>query len=280
MTQTVYLNGAFVPKAEARISPDDRGFLFGDGVYEVIRAYRGRLFEVKAHLERLARGLAAIRIAGVDATALGPAAEELLRCNRLSGADAAVYLQVTRGVAPRGHGFPNPEVPPTVYAAAGPFRVKADPSVGIAVITTPDTRWARCDIKSVALLPNCLANQQAQEAGATEAIFVRDGVALEGSHTSFFAILDGVVRTAPKSNYILPGITRDVVLELCRAHGIPAEASPIFLDELSRAGELFITGTTFEVMPVVRADGRAVGDGKPGPVTRRLYALFRDRTAR
>ena len=275
MGQTVFLNGAFLPKEEAHLSPDDRGFLFADGVYEVIRAYGGRFFAEEAHLRRLASGLRALRIEGVDPTALGSVARELLEQNGLSGADATVYIQVTRGAAPRVHAFPPEPTEPTVYAIAGRFQSKADPVRGIAAITTPDVRWARCDIKSVALLPNCLAAQEAREAGAQEALFVRDGVALEGTHTALFGVLGGVVRTAPKSNYILSSITRQTVLDCCREAGIPHEESPILVNELKGADELFVAGTTFEVMPVVRLDGSPVGDGKPGPVTMRLVELFR-----
>ncbi len=148
----------------------------------------------------------------------------------------------------------------------------------MTVVTTPDIRWARCDIKSVALLPNCLASQRAREAGAQEAIFVRDGVALEGAHTSFFGVIDGIVRTAPNSNYILPGITRDTVVALCRDLDLPLAEAPIFVEELTRADELFLAGTTMEVMPVVGVDGRPVDDGCPGPIARRLLEAFRART--
>jgi D-alanine transaminase len=274
MEPIVYLNGAFVPKDEARISPDDRGFLFADGVYEVIRAYGGRFFRKDHHLNRMLGGLAALRIAGPGRTDLERLCDELLERNRMTEADALVYLQVTRGAAPRLHAFPDPPVPATVYGIATPFKPKADASVGIGVVTEPDVRWARCDIKTVGLLANCLANQRAQELGAKEAIFVRDGVALEATASSFFGVFGGLVRTAPKTNYILPSITRDAVLELCQEHGIAWDEAPILLHDLRRAHELFIAGTTMEVMPVVRVDGAPVGDGRPGPVTRRIQELF------
>jgi D-alanine transaminase len=171
-------------------------------------------------------------------------------------------------------------VPPTVYAQAGRFTPKGDPVKGIVTITVPDIRWARCDIKTVQLLPNCLANQRARAAGAQEALFVRDGVVLEGSHSSVLFVFGEEVRTAPKNNYILPSITRDIVLELCRTSGIPARDAPVFTHELPRATEAFLAGTTVEVMPIVRIDAGVVGEGKPGPVTRRLQELFRGRTAR
>jgi D-alanine transaminase len=271
----VYFNGSFIPKAEVRISPDDRGFLFADGVYEVARAYAGRLFELEAHLQRLANGIAALEIGGVDAHVFGAVFARLLALNGFEAADATVYLQVTRGAAPRTHWFPTTPVPPTVYAEARPFAPRADPAAGIAVITVPDVRWARCDIKSVALLPNCLANQRARTAGALEAVFVRDGVALEGTSSSFFAVVDGEVRTAPASNYILPSISRAVVLRLCAGAGLRHRETPVFVEDLPRAAELFMAGTTLEVMPVVRVDGRPVGTGAPGPVATRLSGMFR-----
>lgn len=275
MGQTVYLNGAFLAKEDAHLSPDDRGFLFGDGVYEVIRSYGGRLFAAGPHLARLDRGLSILRIHGLEGASLEPVIDELLAHNALRDADATVYIQVTRGAAPRRHGFPSPAVPPTVYLAAQPFAPKYDVAEGVKVVTAPDLRWARCDIKTVMLLANCLANQTAADAGADEAILVRDGVALEGTHTSFFALLDGVVRTAPKSNYILPSITREATLRLCRENDMPCDESPIYADELPHAEELFLAGTTMEVMPIVACDGRPVGTGRPGPVAGRLWELFR-----
>lgn len=274
--EIVYFNGTYLAKDEVRLSPDDRGFLFADGVYEVVRSYGGTLFALDEHLHRLADGLAALRITGAEPAKLANVSRELLRRNGLGG-DALVYMQVTRGAAPRRHAFPDPAVPPTVYAAPLPVRSRGDAATGVAVITAPDLRWTRCDIKSVALLPNVLAQQQAVEAGAQEAILVRDGVALEGTATSFFAVFDGVVRTAPCSNYILPSITRGLALELCHTHDIPALERPILQHELRDATELFLAGTTVEIMPVVRLDGVSVGRGTPGPVTRRLHQLFKAR---
>ncbi len=278
MADTVFFNGSYLPKHEVRISPDDRGFLFADGIYEVVRSYSGRPFELAAHMTRLADGLAALRIRGTDADTISDVCMELLNRNDLMGSDAVLYVQITRGVAPRVHHFPSPEVPPTVYVAARPFSPSVDPQRGVAAITAPDHRWTRCDIKSVSLLPNCLAAEQAREEGAYEAVLVRDGVALEGTRTSFFAVIDGVVRTAPRSNYILPSVTRAVVLRLCRQHGIEVDERPVLLDECRRAEELFFAGTTTEVLPIVRLDGRPVGDGAPGPISLRLASLFRDLT--
>ena len=279
MTAIAFHNGAFLPKADVRISPEDRGFLFADGVYEVARAYAGRFFELDAHLARLRDGLAALEIRGADLGRLPKVFAELLDRNGLGHQDTLVYLQITRGVAPRTHYFPDPPVAPTVYADCRAFQPKADPAVGVAVITVPDTRWARCDIKTVGLLANSLANQRARTAGAMEAVFVRDGVALEARASSFFAVIDGEVRTAPCSNYILPSISRRVALELCAEAGQPHRETPVFHHELGRATELFLAGTTLEIMPIVQVDGAPVAGGRPGPVAMGLGKRFRARTA-
>lgn len=274
---TAYYDGEFIPRESVRISPDDRGFLFSDGVYEVLRAYGGRLFELEAHLERLQRSLSAMRIRGVRAGELAPVLGELLARNDLSSAEALVYLQVTRGVARRTHRFPDPPVPPTVYAYAWPFSPEHRPEEGGHAITVPDQRWARCDVKTVGLIPNCMANQEAREAAAVEAIFVRDGVALEGTHTNLFVVTRGRVRTAPLTNYILPGVTRAVVLELARDAGHDVAEEPVFEDELYSADEIFIAGTTSEVTPIIGLDGRTIGTGRPGPFSLDLLERLRKR---
>ncbi len=274
-----YFNSRFLPTEEIRISPDDRGFLFGDGVYEVIRAYRGKLFKTDAHLQRLERSLREIRIAGVDVAHLGDVANELLERNDLRAGDATIYIQVTRGVAPRKHSFPDKDTPPTVYLTASPLAPSAQKAeAGVKIILVPDTRWARCDIKAIALLPNVLANQQAKENGAEEAVFVSDGAITEGSHSNFCAVIDGALVTHPKGDHILAGVTWQVVLDLCRELSIPVYEIPIREKELPRADELMLLGTTTEVMPIVQVDERQIGDGKPGPVTRRLQEAFRELT--
>ena len=272
----VYLNGDFLPVGDAKVSVNDRGFLFGDGVYEVTPAYGGRLFRWEQHLARLRTGLAAIGI-DFDAASLKQVKQELLARNGLDGtAGAYVYVQVTRGVAPRSHWFPDPPVAPTVYAFANRFKRPAmgEWARGISAVTVPDQRWARADIKAIALLANVLAAQAAVGAGAGNAIFVRDGIALEGSHNNLFAVFGGVLATAPRSNYILHGITRDLLIELAGGMGIPVEERAIPLSELYLADEMFFSGTTTEVRPVVEIDGRKVGDGAVGPVVRRLYEGF------
>jgi len=266
----VFWGGAYIPKSAVAISPDDRGFLFGDGVYDVIRAADGRLFRAEDHVERLRDNAAALALddSGLDVVAV---ARELLRRNDLERGDATVYVQLTRGVAPRRHAFPEPPPPPSVFVAAQAFeRRHAWLERGIRMITVPDVRWGRCDIKTICLLPNVLAAERAKKAGADEALFVRDGIALEGAHTSFFAVIDGSLVTAPLSNRILPGVTRRVVLGLASGLGIPTAEAPIKAAELPRAAEAFVTGTTTDVSPVIAIDGGPIGSGKPGPVTRAL----------
>jgi D-alanine transaminase len=274
-----YFNNRFLPKEEVRISPDDRGFLFSDGVYEVIHTYHGKLFKVDEHLRRLETSLREIRIAGVDIETFKAIAEDLLTRNDLRSCDALVYIQVTRGAAPRKHAFPDNHTSPTVYLSPSPLnssQQKADN--GVKIILVPDIRWARCDIKSVALLPNVLASQQAAEQGAHEAVFVRDGAITEGSHSNFCAVFDGELVTYPKSNYILGGITRDVVLNLCREFGIPVREFPVLEKELRHADEIMMLSTTTEVLPVVQVDEWQVGNGKPGPITLKLQSAFREKT--
>ena len=273
---TVYLNGAFVPKAEARVSVDDRGFLFSDGVYEVVPFYEGVPFYLGRHLARLERSLEALRIA-YDPAGLADVLGRLVSENGLERTRRSMaYIQVTRGAAPRTHWFPTQPVEPTVYAFVKEWKRPPDEAwnQGFTAVTVPDRRWTRVDIKAIGLLPNVLAFQDALDAGVDDAILVRDGIAIEGAHQNFWGVLDGVAVTHPETNLILSGITRGVVLELARARGIPCEERPILVEELARAEELFFTGTTGEVRPCVRVDGRPVGGGRVGPVTRALSEAF------
>ena len=223
----VYLNGEYLHRDEAHVSVNDRGFVFADGIYEVTPAYNGRLFHFEHHLARLRKGLAAIGI-DHDAALIEEVKQGLLARNGLDEVPVAyVYVQVTRGVAPRSHAFPDPAVPPTLYGFANQYH-RASMDVwqqGTKAITIPDQRWARADIKAIALLPNVLAQQAAVDAGVSNTIFVRDGIALEGSHNNMFAVFGGVVTTAPKSNYILHGVTRDFVIELARGAGSPGRGT-------------------------------------------------------
>jgi len=269
---TVYLNGQYLPDDRALISPLDRGFTYGDGVYEVIRAYNGKIFLLAEHFSRLASSCAKMRI-GAHLTPLEAVPARLLAENGLTG-DALIYLQITRGTAPRSHLFPPPETRPTVFAMAWAFRPNpalTDP--GASAVLEPDVRWSRCDIKVTSLIPNSFAAQRARDLGAHEGLFVRDGVVLEGSLSNVFAVFDGEVRTAPLSNYILPGITRAVVLDLCREHRIPCRETPVFATELGDADELFLTSTVYDVVPIDCLDGRKLPAERP--VTRRLAQLFR-----
>ncbi|MEX2570785.1 MAG: D-amino-acid transaminase [Gemmatimonadota bacterium] len=276
----VYLDGQYLEKDEAKVSVDDRGFLFGDGVYEVTRAINGTLFEEEGHWIRLQNGLRdiAIRSDRIDRGQIREIYQHLLGQNDLDEADATVYLQITRGCAPRTHAFPKPPCEPTVYAFASPFNIPAElRRLGVDAISHPDIRWARCDIKTVNLLPNALAKQRAVEAGAWEAVLFRDGALTEGSSTNVFGVIDGELRTYPKSNYILPGITRDVVLELARDLNVKVRERPIFADEIGRLDELFLTGTTTDVQPIVRLDGRQIGDGVVGDVAQQLQEALMER---
>lgn len=278
----VHLDGAWIEASEARISVDDRGFLLSDGVYEVTPAYRGRLFLLDRHLARLRAGLAALRIEA-ELEGIESIHERLLADNGLLDEEVSyIYLQITRGVAPRTHAFPVAPVPPTVYACARIYRRPPREvwEQGFEAITVPDRRWARVDVKTISLLPNVLAQQAAAEAGVTDALLVRDGVALEGAHNNFFAVFGETVVTHPATNVILPGITRAHVIELARAAGLEVVERAIQVEELARADEAFFTGTTTEVRPTVRIDGRPVGAGVPGAVTRRLFDAFLEGVAR
>jgi len=274
---TVYLSGAFVPKERAVISVEDRGFIFGDGIYEVVRVIDGRIFAWPSHAARLARGLAGIRIAfgAAEIEGLRSVCERLVNDNGFGDGEATVYMQVSRGAAPRTHHFPPAGTKPTVYASASRFVVPRDQrDHGVKAITFPDFRWLRCDLKTVNLLGAVLARQAATEAGAYEAILIRDGVVTEGAATNAFAVVDGVLCTHPLGNLILPGITREVVVALIRENGIALEERAVTQSELLRASELFICGTTTDVTPVISLDGKPVGTGAMGPVTKRLQALL------
>ncbi len=278
---TVYLNGEFLPRSEAKLSVDDRGFVFGDGIYEVTRAVNGKLFESARHMRRMVRGLKELRLTPSESTQrVEEISLRLLKENAADEGDAIVYLQVTRGAAPRTHHFPPADTPCTVFMSAKRIVVPhKERESGIACVTYPDIRWARSDIKTVNLLPAVLAKQHATDSGVFEALFVRDGMVTEGSHTNCFAMLDGELRTYPSSNYILGGVTRDVVLLLARELDIPVRETPFLQHDIVRCDEFFLTGTTTDVMPVVSIDGQAIGAGVPGPVTLSLYRALAARLA-
>ncbi|MER3416971.1 MAG: aminotransferase IV [Gemmataceae bacterium] len=272
------INGEIMPLAEARISALDRGFLFGDAVYEVVRVYHGRPWLLDEHLERLRQSLASIRIAGVDLAVLK---ERALATVRHAGfQEALLYIHITRGAAPRQHEFPG-DVQPLEFLYVQPFD---DPyegvrTAGVRAITLPDIRWQRCDIKSTNLLPNVLAAQAAREAGAFEAIFyLPDGTLTEGTRTSLFGVRAGQIWTAPTSQAILPGITRRLILDLARQARIPVVERVLYRQELAELSELFLTGTTCEIVPVIVVDEQRIHDATPGPITRQLQAAYRDAT--
>lgn len=276
-----YLNGQFLPRDAAAVPVEDRGFVFGDGVYEVWRVIGGRLFETERHLARLSSGLRELRITApdlVDPDRLTAVADRLLTEDGLRDGEATFYVEVTRGVAPRTHAFPSGRIPPTVFAMANAFKPADEVRrVGGTCITTPDIRWLRCDIKTIQLLPNVMAKQAAAEAGALDVLFVRDGVVTETSHANVLAVIDGVIRTHPTNNLILPGITRAVVLEIARDLGLRVAETPFVPSDLPRATEVFLAGTTTDVMPIVRVDDVVIGDGKPGPIGTTLFRELRQR---
>lgn len=279
----VYVNGRFVPRAEARVSVEDRGFVFGDGVYEVLRAINDRLFASKFHNERLKRSLDGVRISltGTDSPErLTEIGRQLLKENELVQGEATVYMQVTRGAATRAHNFPAPDVQPTVYVSVVRFTPYSELArTGASAISHPDLRWGRCDLKTLNLLPNVLASQIAKERGAFEAMLIRHGVVTEGSKTNFFGVVDGSLRTHPCDSHILPGITRSVLRDLAREVSIDLDETPIRSDEIPRLSELFLTGTTTDVMPIVKLDDKPVGNGKPGELTRKLQRVLAESLA-
>lgn len=268
-----YLNGEYQPLEDARISPLDRGFLFADGVYEVIPVYAGRLFRADAHLRRLARSLDGIRLEDpLGRDGWHTLLEEMVERN--GGGHQALYLQVTRGAAPREHAFPE-VVAPTVFAMTR--QMNANPRIeGLHAVTRVDIRWSRCDIKSVALLPNVLLREEASDSSASEAILIRDGMLTEGTASNVFVVDAERVRTPPKSAHILAGITRDLLIELAPAADIDCRETPVAEAELRAAQEIWVCSSTKEVLPVVRLDGRPVGDGLPGPQWRRMHAQLQD----
>lgn len=268
------LDGQLMPLTDVKVSVLDRGFLFGDAIYEVLRVYQGKPWLEDDHFARLTRSLGEVRIHGVDLARLRRRMHETIASGNFR--EATVYIQITRGVAPRGHAFP-PNITPTEILWVSEFN---DPytearHTGAAVTLYPDLRWERCDVKSTNLLGNVLAMQTAKEEGSVEAVlYLPDGTLTEGSHSSFFGVRDGVIRTPPNGPAILPGCTRSLVLSLAARSGVHIEERPLHRDELAKVQEAFLTGTTTEVLPVVRVDQLMIGDGKPGPVTRRLQEVY------
>jgi D-alanine transaminase len=274
----VYLNGRFLPLAEAGISPLDRGFLYGDGVYEVIPVYSRRAFRLDEHLKRLQATLAGIKLAN-PLPLEGWKAVVLKLIEAAPWDDQSIYLQVTRGADDkRDHAFPPASVPPTAFAFASPL-VTTPPDVrakGVSAITVPDLRWARCDLKVISLLANVLARQQAVEQGCAEAILIRDGLMKEGAASNIFVINDGVLLAPPKTQLMLPGITYDVILELAECYGQPLKIAEIEESELRSADEVWMTSSTKEILAITTLDGQPVGTGKPGPLGQQMWQWYQD----
>jgi D-alanine transaminase len=270
-----FVNEAFLPLSEARVSVEDRGFQFGDGVYELIRVYAGRPFRLAEHLDRLEQSARAVAIP-VPYTRERWLALVSEAVSRSGHPEAKVYIQITRGVAPRDHVLVS-HVPPTVVITVRAL-VPPDPALyvsGVDVVTVPDIRWAWCNVKSVSLLANVLAKQQAREKGAFEAIFVRDGYVLEGTTSNVAVVQDRVVITPPEGPLLLSGVTRKVVLTVAQQAGVAVKEAPVTEAQLYTAEEVLLTGTTIEVLPVARVNGRRIGAGTPGPVTRLVMDGFK-----
>ncbi len=273
----VYLNGQFIPRDKAMISPDDRGFLLGDSIYEVIRWYGGYFFDLVGHAARLRRSLRETRIVWEDDPKFEEIAEELIQRNELGTECAIVYFQVTRGVAPRTHAFPDPPVKPTVYGFARRQSINTlVAEKGVAIWLTPDPRWNRCDIKTTALIANILPYQEAHDKGFAEVCFVRNGFVTEGAHSNIFFVRDETLYTHPENNGILSGITRKNVISVAGTNGIAVVEEAVAADMIPYMNEAFISNTTGEIVPVTRITDQQIGDGTPGPVTRRLQMQLRE----
>ena len=271
---TVYLNGQFLPLEEAKVSVLDRGFIYGDGVYELVPVYGRRPYRLPQHLARLQRSLDGIRLANPHTGAEWEAIIAKL-IGRMAFADQGVYLQVTRGAAKRDHAFPA-GVAPTVFMMSNPLVLPSREQIerGVAVVTAADERWLHCDLKTISLLGNVLARQLAVDAGATETVLFRNGYLTEASASNVLLVRDGVIVAPPKDNQILPGITYDVAFELAREAGLPIEVRAVPKDEALAADEMWLSSSTKEVLAVTSLDGRPFGGGKPGAVFRKVHALF------
>ncbi|WP_428608493.1 D-amino acid aminotransferase [Sedimenticola sp.] len=271
----IYLNGRFLPLEEATIPVMDRGFLFGDGVYEVIPCYGGRLFRLEHHLQRLDNSLHAIRMQNPLTRPEWQALLDRLTA-QLPGSDQSIYLQITRGSSgKRDHAIP-PQISPTVFVMTQPaiYPDATTLATGIKAVTHQDNRWLRCDIKAITLLANVLLRSEAMDRGASETILIRDGQATEGATSNLFIVQAGELITPPKSDHLLPGITRDLVLELAQQHGLPYREQAISEAMLHSADEIWVTSSTKEVMAVVMLDHQPVGNGKPGPIYARMAGFY------
>lgn len=272
----VYFNGNIISHEDVKVSPFDRAFLFADGVYEALRTYNSKLFRLDDHIKRLRYSLKELNLAFNDFNLIKDICIKLAKANHIDG-DYSVYLQISRGISlPRSHSYED-SISPKLFAFVNPIKDNnKEKNEGVKVILENDLRWSRCDIKSTSLLPAVMANQKAISCGAYEAILHRNDFITEGSHTNFFAIKDKKVFTAPLSNYILDGVTRKVVLELCNKNFIDLIEEPILVNELQKYDEFFITGTTTEITPVIQIDDWSVNNGVPGEITQIIQKLFFD----
>lgn len=276
MVQIIYLNGAFMPIEEARVPVLDRGFIFGDGVYELIPVYSRRAFRLREHLLRLQHSLDGIRLANPHSEDEWAAlVEELIARNEEQ--DQSIYLHITRGVAKRDHPFP-PDATPTVFMMSNPLITSPAELVesGVVVVSAVDNRWLRCDIKGISLLPNVLLRQLSVDAGAAETLLLRDGFLTEGTASNIFVVKDGVLLAPPKDHLMLPGVTYDVMLELAAGSNFKFEVRRISEAEVRTAQELWMTSSAKEVLAITRLDGQPVGNGLPGPLFRQMYRLYQD----
>lgn len=278
--ETSFYNGSFLPKENVRISPDDRGFLFADGIYEVVRWYGTGFYDIESHMARLERSLHEVSIIWKESKRFPDVASELISLNKLENHDAMIYLQVTRGSARRTHNYPIPEVTPTVYATAYGFNPdwQAQTS-GVKVMLREDIRWTRCDIKSVALLPNTMFFQEAYSNGYKECVFVRNGFITEATHSNIFFVREGKLYTHPESNYILSGVTRKNVIRLAKESGIQVIEEPVNQKDTKNLQEAFLASTSAEITGVVELDGIKIGNGLPGRITGLLLEKFQAETA-
>ena len=275
-SQLVYLNGEYNPLNEAKVSVLDRVYIFGDGIYEVIPAYGGKALRFEHHMQRLQNSLDAVRISNPLSNAQW--LEIIIKLIAETGSqDQSIYLHITRGVASRDHSFPN-ETTPTVFVMSNPLH-SVDPGLlesGISAVTLDDFRWQHCNIKAIALLPNILLRQQAVDKGAVEAILIRDGNMTEGAASNVFIVSNGIIKTPPKDNKLLPGITRDLVVELAQTHNMPIEETDISEEEFFAADEIWLTSSTKEVLPVTKVNQQVVGNGKPGALWQDMYQKYQD----
>lgn len=273
----VFFNGSYQLKSTVHISPDDRGFLFADGIYDVIRFYNGKLFHWKEHLQRIKYSLTELKIKVPNVEEIEAIGLKLYGMNDYTAdQDIVLYVHITRGVYRRFHGFPPEAIEPTVYITAYPVTPNyKGMQEGVRVVTTDDIRWGRCDIKSIALIANLMAKQIAIENNAYDALFVKNGLITEGSHTSLFGIKEGKLITHPLGTGILPGITRGLVTKLCKEIGIGLDEREITIDELLAMDEVFLSGTTTEIMPVIQVNDHIIKDGKPGYLTQKLQAAYK-----